>query len=265
MNKKLIFILLFFVIIFGLGFYFLEEDSYGDVASSGEISETCNAVGIELRGTLLTYVSSSGHQSFQDDVVSSEEVVGYLWEAENDDDIKAVIVEVDSAGGAPVAGEEIANMIKEMTKPVIAVIRQQGLSASYWAISSADRIFASRNSDVGSIGVTSSYSENILTDKRYVELSSGKFKDAGDPDKRLTEEEKSIFLRDIKIVHENFIQDVANNRNIPIESVRVFADGSSVLGETAKSLGLIDEIGSLIDVKRYIGDLIGEKADVCWY
>lgn len=269
MNKKLIIIPLLAIIIFGVLLYFSEETiSSGDAARGESEYEDCNVVGVELRGALFTYVPPLKYpetETFENDITSSEEVVNYLWNAEHDDAIKAVIVEVDSAGGLPVAGEEVANMIKEMEKPVVAVIRQQGLSAAYWAISSADRIFASRNSDVGSIGVTSSYSENILTDKRYVELSSGKFKDAGDPDRRLTEEEKNIFLRDVKIVHENFIQDVASNRAIPIESVRVFADGSSVLGERAKSLGLIDSIGGYFEAEKYIEEEIGEKAEVCWY
>lgn len=109
-----------------------------------------------------------------------------------------------------------------------------------------------------------SYLENADKDTKYVQLSSGKYKDAGDPDKPLTAEEKELFMRDIKLVHENFIEDVATNRNIPLEEVRSIADGSSVLGTTAKSLKLIDEIGSWTEAEKYLEQQIGEKPEVCW-
>jgi len=228
-------------------------------------------MGINLHGDLYTYIPESNDEDMmsEKDVVSSEDVVSSLLVAEEDDSIKAIIIEVDSVGGYPVAGEEIANTIKSISKPVIAFIRQSGTSAAYWSIITADKIFASKNSDVGSIGVTISYLENVAKNEkdglRYVQLSAGKYKDAGSPDKPLTEEEKTLIVRDLKIIHENFIQDIAASRNIPIEKVRSVADGSSVLGEKAKELGLIDEIGGYLEVKKYIEEKIGETPDVCWY
>lgn len=228
-------------------------------------------MGINLHGDLYTYIPESNDEDMlsEKDVVSSEDVVSSLLVAEEDDSIKAIIIEVDSSGGYPVAGEEIANTIKSISKPVIAFVRQSGTSAAYWSIITADKIFASKNSDVGSIGVTISYLENVAKNEKdglkYVQLSAGKYKDAGSPDKPLTEEEKALIVRDLKIVHENFIQDIAKSRNIPIEKVRSIADGSSVLGEKAKELGLIDEIGGYLEVKKYVEEKIGESPDVCWY
>ncbi|MBP7804666.1 MAG: S49 family peptidase [Candidatus Pacebacteria bacterium] len=233
--------------------------------------DTCNVLGINLHGSLYTYVPTEGsaddpeeYQNQYGDAVGSEDIVGQLRQADQDDQIKAIIVEVDSGGGFPVAGEEISNTIKELTKPVVAVIRQSGMSAAYWAISSSDKIFASRNSDVGSIGVTSSYLENTSKDTKYIQLSSGKFKDTGSPDKPLSEEERNLLLRDIKITHENFIEDIAQNRKLSVESVKAIADGSSVLGERAKALGLIDEIGSWATAEKYLEETIGEKPEICW-
>lgn len=232
---------------------------------------TCNVLGINLHGSLYTYIPTEGsaddpeeYQNQYGDAVGSEDIVGQLRQADQDDQIKAIIIEVDSGGGFPVAGEEISNTIKELTKPVVAVIRQSGMSAAYWAISSSDKIFASRNSDVGSIGVTSSYLENTKKDTKYIQLSSGKFKDTGSPDKPLSEEERNLLLRDIKITHENFIEDIAQNRKLSIESVKAIADGSSVLGARAKTLGLIDEIGSWATAEKYLEETIGEKPDICW-
>lgn len=244
---------------------------YGDVPVEGsETAEAdysgCTVLGIDLHGTLLTYVPPANEDDplSDKDVSASQEIVSAIEGVQSDDNIKAILIEVDSAGGMPVAGEEIANALKASGKPTVAVIRQLGTSAAYWAATGADRIFASKNSDVGSIGVTMSYLENADKDTKYVQLSSGKYKDAGDPDKPLTAEEKELFMRDIKLVHENFIEDVATNRNIPLEEVRSIADGSSVLGTTAKSLKLIDEIGSWTEAEKYLEQQIGEKPEVCW-
>ncbi len=264
-------------VVLSVGSFGIYNAVFGD---SGEFAyedeyQSCNVLGINLHGMLATYVPAQGsaddpeeYQAQYGDAVGSEDIVSSILSAAQDDTIKAILMEVDSTGGYPVAGEEIANALKKSTKPTVVVIRQSGLSAAYWASTGAKQIFASRNSDVGSIGVTSSYLDNVAKNQKdgnsYVQLSSGKYKDAGNPDKSLTEEEKQLFLRDIKITHENFIEAVATNRNIPIEQVRVIADGSSVLGDKAKSLNLIDQIGGWTEAEEYLEQEIGEKSEICW-
>jgi len=244
------------------------------VVATSEYSDedyNCSVVGINLHGTLWTYIPPQNEDDIftDNDIVASEDINYLIRQANEDDDIKAILIEADSHGGLPVAGEEVANALKNSTKPTVAVIRQSGLSAAYWAVSGADYIFASRNSDVGSIGVTSSYLANVGKNQKdgndYVELSSGKYKDAGDPDRPLTEEERQLFLRDIKIVHQNFVADVASNRDIPLADIQKIADGSSVLGDRAKELRLIDDIGGIREAEKYLEGIIGEKPEVCWY
>lgn len=231
----------------------------------------CNVQGIALYGELYTYIPVEGsaddaeeYHAQYGDAVSSDNIVDMLRYAEDDDSIKAILIEVDSGGGSPVAGEEVASAIAGLTKPVVAVIRQSGMSAAYWAVSSADMVFASRNSDVGSIGVTASYIEMIDQSGRYIDLSSGKFKDTGSSEKPLSEEERTLLMRDIKIVHENFIEDIAKYRDLALEQVKAIADGSSVLGDRAKELGLIDEIGNSTSAQTFIEEYIEEDAEVCW-
>ena len=251
------------------GFIKTSVVAISDEYSNGDMN--CSVVGINLHGMLLTYIPPKNeNDSFENtDVVASEEVIYLIKQANEDDAVKAIVIEVDSSGGLPVAGEEISNALKNSSKPTVGVIRSSGLSAAYWAVTGADYIFASRNSDVGSIGVTSSYLENVGKNQKdgnvYVQLSSGKYKDAGDPDRTLTQEEKQLFLRDIKIVHENFISDVATNRDISVTDVQKIADGSSVLGEQAKKLHLIDDIGGISEVEKYLEGIIGEKPEICWY
>jgi protease-4 len=231
---------------------------------------SCNVAGINLHGSMLTYIPlhADGDTNFDYNIVSSEDVLWYIQSANNNPNIKAIVLEVDSAGGSPVAGEEISNAIKNSEKPVVGFIRETGVSAAYWAVSGAYRIWASKNSDVGGVGVTMSYLNNVENNRKegyaYEQLSSGKFKDSGSPDLPLTKEEKDLFMRDINIIHQNFIETVSANRNIPLEEVRKIADGSTVLGDKAKELKLIDEIGGINEVKKYLEETLGEKPNICW-
>lgn len=249
----------------GGGGYYSYNDDYG------YYNDSCNVLGINIHGSIYTYIptDTDGNSSMDySDAVSSEDIIYMLKGNKNDPNIKAVIVEVDSPGGSAVAGEEISDAIKDFGRPSVAFIRDLGDSAGYMAISGVDKIFASKFSDVGSIGVTMSYLSNVHKNQKegyiYEQLSSGKFKDSGDPNKVLTNEEKALFERDLKIMHEDFIKIVAENRNLPIEAVRKLADGSTMLGEQAKENGLIDEIGGVYEAENYLGQVLGKKVEVCW-
>jgi protease-4 len=256
------------ILLFIKGWAFDKDLSLSD--SGDKTYEGCTVIGINLHGTIMTYIPehAEGDTNFDYDTVASENILWSIKNANENPDVQAIILEVDSTGGYPVAGEEIANAVKNSEKPILGLIRQSGSSAAYWAVSGADRIWASKNSDVGSIGVTQSYLNNVEKNKKegytYEQLSSGKFKDSGNPDMALTKEEKDLFMRDINIVYQNFMEAVSVNRNIPIEEVKKFADGSSVLGEKAKELGLIDEIGGLPKVESYLEEIIREKPEICW-
>ncbi len=240
------------------------EDSSTDTSFE---NEDCNVTGINLHGYLMTYFPEKEPLDMSD-VASADYILAYIQRANDDEKVKAIVLEVDSGGGSPVAGEEIAHALKNSTKPTVALIRQMGASAAYWASTGANIIFASNNSDVGSIGVTYSYLDNVGKNQKeglnYLELYVGKYKDMGNPDKVLTTEEKDLIMRDLKIIHNNFIKAVAQNRNLSVDKVTALADGSSVLGEQAKNLGLVDRIGDIIDVEDYLTEKLGEKAVICW-
>lgn len=254
----------------GVGVFRLAgSDAEQDIGYAPYQSQSCNVAGVGLRGALMTYLAETTNEEDEDvteayDATSSENIGYLIDEAKNLNHIKAILVEVDSYGGSPVAGEEVASFITRAGKPVVAVIRQAGTSAAYWAISPADRIFASRNSDIGGIGVTMSYLQEASKDKKFIELASGKFKDTGNSDKPITDEERTLLLRDLKIAHQNFIEDVAQNRKLSIDAVSRLADGSTMLGAAAKEAGLIDEIGSNYEAEAYLSQQLGEKARVCW-
>lgn len=245
-----------------------EEEGYYDEEL---VEEDCNVNGIPLHGILFTYIPESeidvkGY--LISDIESSEFLVSVIDEVQADPEIKAIILEIDSLGGSPVAGEEVALALRRADKPTVALIRDVALSAAYWAGTGADIIFASANSEIGSIGISMSYLENVEKNKKeglaYQDLSVGKFKSAGDPDKPLTAEERALFERDLAILHENFIKAVAENRGLAEDQVRTLADGSSMLGQMALKRGLIDRIGGLPEVKEYLAETIGEEVELCW-
>lgn len=236
-----------------------------------EQEDDCNVAGIELRGVLITYVPNENIDELGYpliDEIASENIITEINEAESDNNVKAIILEIDSVGGGPVAAEEIADALKRAEKPTVAVIREYGNSAAYYAATGADIIFASVNSDVGGIGVTMSYVDNAQKNKKdgltYNQLSSGKFKDMFDPNKILTADEKQLLMRDVKILHENFVKAVSENRNLDIEKVKKLADGSSMPGEMALEKGLIDKIGGIYEAKEYLKEKISEDVKICW-
>jgi len=192
----------------------------------------CNVLGIELHGDITTYIAPVDDEEEDApcyDQTVSEEIVFMIEDAENDYDVKAIVLEIDSFGGYPVAAEEVANALKRAQKPTVALIRESGNSGAYWAATGADVIFASKNSDVGSIAVNGSYLEYSRQNQQdgitYVPLSSGKFKETGDPDKPLTWEERNLLMRDVNIVHNNFVDAVAENRGMDRAAVAQLADG----------------------------------------
>lgn len=271
-----------FLIIF-LGALIIVKDEYeyqfgdysyyfdNEISENSEAEYDCNVLGIEIRGDVVTYITpdskdENGNNIF--DETASEDVIYLINQADKDPDIKAIILEIDSFGGSAVAAEEINEAIKRTNKPVIAFIRTAAASAAYWVASGADTIFASALSDVGGIGITMSYLDKTKKNEKegltYNSLSTGKFKDYGDPNKPMTAEERSLIMRDLEIMHNLFIKAVSANRNLPIDKVRALADGSSMPGEMALENGLIDKIGGIYDVEDYLKEKLGENIEVCW-
>lgn len=120
---------------------------------------------------------------------------------------------------------------------------------------------------MGDIGVTQSYLQQTKQDQQnglqFISLTAGQYKDMGNPDAPLTPAEKTLFQRDLNITMQNFISAVAQNRNLPAASVTAIADGSSMLGQMALQDGLIDKIGNIYDVEKYLKEKIGTNPVIC--
>lgn len=231
----------------------------------GVISEEgCNIDGYGINGELVTSFTGSEYPE-----TSSKILIEELEKSADKEHVKAIIIDIDSFGGSPAAADMIADSLKRINKPTIAVIGDAGLSAAYWAVTGADRIFASPNSHVGGIGVSMSLMQTVEKNKEegvaYESITSARFKNIGDPNKELTDEERELLQRDVDIIHENFVLAVSKNRELDMSIVESLADGSFVLGGMAFEKGLIDEIGDTFAAKEYLKSVIGEEARVCWY
>ncbi len=212
-----------------------------------------NIAVVPIKGVIATADSSS---LLSGKLTDSSKIVSLIKKINESSEIKAILLEIDSPGGSPVASEEIADALHKFNKPTVAVIRETGASGAYWIATAADKIFASKMSVTGSIGVTASSLEygGLLKDYNvtYRRLVAGKYKDAGSPYRSLTNEEKDLYQNILDKIRDNFIKTVAQNRNLSKAKVEEFATGFVFLGEEAQKLGLIDEIGSKDDAVSYL-------------
>jgi protease-4 len=272
MFMKKIFVVISILVFAVVGGYVI--DSMGPFVSDFDAnnfsSEDCSIARIDLNGYLSTYdvyLAPDESGGTPEASTSSDVIVASLKYIDEDPTIEGVIISVDSGGGSLVAGEEISNTLERMDKPSVAVVRDVAASAAYRAILGADRIIASANSSVGSIGVIYSYLEtvkkNVEEGLEYREISSGRFKSIGEPSKTLTEEERALIQRDIDIMNRSFMFAVSNARGIPFETVALLADGSTMMGLPALQAGLIDALGGTDEALDFLSDEIGHEAKVC--
>lgn len=256
----------------GLNLFGSWHDEWSGYNASMTISDgVCNIATVPIIGNILPYAGADedGTGSMPPSTNMSD-TLSLIGMAEADPNIQGILIRVDSTGGSPVASEMIAKELKNSSMPVGAMITESGASGGYLIATGADTIFASPFSDVGSIGVTMSYVDNTKQNAdaglQFISLSSGKYKDAGSPDKPLTAEERALFERDLKIYHDAFVKEVAENRNLPVEDVAKLADGWSMPASLALENKLIDAIGDKEDVRAWFAkqlDITPEDVVFC--
>lgn len=198
-------------------------------------------------------VSESGNSFLDPLVSSSSDIKLQLQKASDDKTVKAIVLRIDSPGGAVTASDEIYQKVKEMSgeKKVIASFGNVAASGGYYVATSAHKIFANPATITGSIGVIISIPnmEGLYEKIGYKEtiIKSGEFKDLGSSSRLITEKEKAIFQSLIDESYLQFIQIIASGRNMDLEKVKILADGRIYSGRQAKELNLIDELGTLED------------------
>jgi protease IV len=225
----------------------------GGSGTSSSNNPYANVAIIPINGVIM---ASSSNAIFSTDIASATNIISLLKKASEDSSVKAIVLEINSPGGSPVPSDEITQELKKIEKPVIAYIREVGASGAYFIASGADRIYANRMSLTGSIGVIGSYLEfaKLLEDYNvtYRRLVAGDYKDMGSPFKELTSEEDKRLQTLLDSIHDDFIQEVADNRNLDYDYVKSLATGEVFTGKQAVKNKLVDELGGLDEVKTYL-------------
>jgi signal peptide peptidase SppA len=178
---------------------------------------------------------------------------------------KALLILVDSRGGTPSAAEEISSAIKDTAIPNATFVRGSAVSGAYWIASNTDYIVAQKTAAVGSIGVTTSYLDevkmNVIKGYTYQEIVSGQYKDTGSPDKPITSADKKYLQDYTNALFKLFIEEVKKNRNLTDSQIAKISDAKFYLANEAKDLGLIDAVGNLDDVKAYLAGKLNMKPE----
>lgn len=253
-----------------LGFFFMFVVGLGAISAgqvgtqpdfpihvSGPITGSALVL-IEVEGQIVSGRSSS----FLDPgFAASENILNQIKMAEENPDVKAIFLKVNSPGGSVVASDQIYQALKRSDKPIVVLMGDLAASGGYYISMAADYIFANPNTLTGSIGVISTFpNAEELFEKVGVEFNvftSGESKDFGSLFREMTPEEKQYWQEIIDETHNNFINIVAEGREMDEDQVRPLADGRIFTGEDALELELVDELGYEPDAIEKAAQLAG--------
>ena len=186
---------------------------------------------------VVTYDSSNSTKIF----TSASQIEKAINDANNDPNIKAIVLDINSGGGSEVASEGIAETIKKSSKPIIAYIGDKGLDESYLIASSADSIVASPSSSVGGIGLSyidsQKYSRENLTGVYNEDYLKLKKSNVTDLDNLINGQQM------IDQDYTQFIKKIAENKGMNPNDLSKLAYGKKYNGNEAKNLGLVDDVG----------------------
>lgn len=202
--------------------------------------ETTNLQIIELNGPIMVV----------------DEVLEKIQTAKYDNNIKGVLLKVNSPGGAVAPSIELAYAIKELkeSKPVIAYASGVMASGSYYASIWANQIIANPGSMIGSIGVImQSVDASELMSKIGVKTQTvkiGKYKESGTPTRQWTNDERAELEKVTQDTYSMFVSDVANARKLKKEDHTIYADAHIFTSAQAKKVGLVDQVGTITTAKN---------------
>lgn len=250
--KKLILIILVFI---GLGALVkMSSDFFGGTERTVTAKNTI--LHLEMNGVIL----------------NGKKFIKNLEKYRDEDKVKALVISINSPGGAVGPSQEIYTEIKrvreELKKPVICVSTGVMASGAYYSAVACDKIVVAPGAMVGSIGVIMEFANlERLYDwakvTRY-SITSGKFKDSGAEYRSMRDDEKALFQDMINEVYAQFKTTVQTERKLKDEVITNFADGRVFTGETAVKMGFADQVGFLQDAVKLAAETarLGEDYNV---
>lgn len=202
-------------------------------------------------------------------IMNGKKFLSNLKKYVEEDAVKAIVIEINSPGGAVGPSQELYMEIKrakeEYNKPVICVSTGLIASGGYYAALACDHLIVAPGTMIGSIGVIMEFAnlEDLYSwakVKRYT-IKSGKFKDSGSEYRAMREDERALFQDMIDEVYNQFRNTVAESRKLEVPFVNQYADGRVMTGAKAVELKFADSIGTVEDAIRMAADKVGLKED----
>jgi protease-4 len=205
------------------------------------------------------------------EILDAREAVDALHKYADNDSVKAIVMRINSPGGAIAPSQEIYEEIRKTRersgKPIVASMDSVAASGGFYIAAACDRIVANPGSIIGSIGVILQWmnTKDLLAWAKVKPetITSGPLKAAGSPYSEMTDVERAYFQRIVTQLHGQFVHAVAVGRKGRMTEAEVgaLADGRVFTGEEAKALKLVDELGNLDDAVRSAAKLGGIKGE----
>ena len=216
-----------------------------------------------LTGDTIAIIDIDGTIQYDGTACSPEGLKELLDQAENNDNIKAVVLRVNSGGGTATAGEEMAEYVRQFAekKPVVVSSASINASAAYEISSQADYIFVAKSTEIGAIGTAMQLTDiSGLLDMLGVNMeviTSADEKDSSYGYRPLTDEEREEYQHMVDQINSVFLENVADGRGMSLDEVKALATGMPFTGIDAVENGLADEIGTREDAIAKAAELAG--------
>ncbi|GBD44726.1 Protease 4 [bacterium HR40] len=199
--------------------------------------------------------------------IDADELVDLLDQAADDEEVDALLLRLDSPGGAPTAAAAIARAIERLRavgKPVVVSMENTAASGGYWIAAAADRILALPGTLTGSIGVIAG--KPVLArlwqelDVHWARFARGRHAGLASLHRPWEPEERARIEAMVDGLYQLFLAHVATRRELPPERVRTMAGGRVHVGEEALALGLVDALGGVLLARQIFPELLRRPA-----
>lgn len=226
------------------------------------------SAGLLSTGSVVVSVGDKvGILEVEGTIVDARRMVAQIEEFRDRNNIKAVVIRIDSPGGGVGPSQEIHAELKQLAKekPLIVSMGSVAASGGYYLAVAGERIFANPGTITGSIGVIMSFPNyQDLMGKVGIQtevVKSGRFKDIGSSTREFLSADRALLQGVIDDVHMQFVDAISDGRNMPLDRLKPFVDGRIFTGRQAKDAGLIDELGTLGDAIKYAAKVSGLEDD----
>ena len=233
----------------------VEEDDDLNTISLESMKNVIRNVPKDKSGNLIAIYYAEGEidDTKTKDHIGALRVIKDLKKIEQDDNIKALVLRVNSPGGSAFGSEQIWKQIKEikLKKPVVVTMGDYAASGGYYISCNADYIFAQPTTLTGSIGIYGMIPEaSELIEKlgiNFETVGTNKFADMMSFTRPMTAEEGALLQKHINEGYELFVTRCADGRKTGIDDIKKIAEGRVWTGSMAKELGLVDKLGGIDD------------------